>query len=115
VQRHQSGIYGGVAYSVANRTQEIGIRVALGAAAGDVVGMIVRGGGGLALAGVAIGAAVAAALAPMLRALLFGIAPLDPLTFAAVTLVSLLVAAIATYIPARRATRVDPLIALRSE
>jgi putative ABC transport system permease protein len=109
------GIYGVVAHSVAQRTQEISVRVALGADTTDVVTMIVRGGVGLALTGAAIGSAAAAGLAPTLSSLLFGIAPLDPPTFAGVTILLLLVAAIATYIPARRAASIDPMVALRSE
>jgi putative ABC transport system permease protein len=109
------GIYGVVSYSVAQRTQEIGIRLALGADPATVVAMIVRSGMGLAALGVALGAAGAAALAPMLQSLLFGVKPLDAPTFAAVSLLLLAVAALATYIPARRATQVDPMTALRTE
>jgi putative ABC transport system permease protein len=109
------GIYGVVAYSVAQRTQEIGIRLALGADGGAVVGMIVRRGMALAGLGVVIGTCAAAALAPLLGALLFGVKPLDPPTFASVALLLLGVAALATYVPARRATKVDPMLALRSE
>ena len=109
------GIYGVVAYSVAQRTQEIGIRLALGASPSAVVGMIVRGGLGLAIVGVAIGTAAAAALAPALESLLFGVKPLDAPTFASVAVLLLAVAALATYIPARRATQVDPMTALRNE
>ncbi len=109
------GIYGVVAYAVAQRTQEIGIRLALGANPSAVVGMIVRGGLGLAIVGVAIGTAAAAALAPALQSLLFGVKPLDAPTFASVALLLLAVAALATYIPARRATQIDPMTALRTE
>jgi putative ABC transport system permease protein len=109
------GIYGVVAYSVAQRTQEIGIRLALGANATAVVGMIVRSGMTLAAIGVALGAIAAAAVAPMLRSLLFGVKPVDAPTFAAVALLLLAVAALATYVPARRATKVDPMTALRAE
>ena len=109
------GIYGVVAYSVAQRTQEIGIRLALGADGRAVVGMILRRGMALAGAGVAIGTAAAAALAPMLGALLFGVKPLDAPTFVSVALLLLAVAALATYLPARRATKVDPMLALRQE
>jgi predicted permease len=109
------GIHGVVAYSVAQRTREIGIRVALGADAAGVVAMILRGGIRIALLGVVIGTAAAVACAPMLEALLFGIAPLDVPTFVSVALLLLFVAIVATYIPARRATRVDPVVALRSE
>jgi ABC-type antimicrobial peptide transport system permease subunit len=109
------GIYGVIAYSVAQRTQEIGIRLALGANPSAVVRMIVRGGLGLATVGVAIGTAAAAALAPALQSLLFGVKPLDAPTFASVALLLLAVAALATYIPARRATQIDPMTALRNE
>jgi putative ABC transport system permease protein len=109
------GIYGVVAYSVAQRTQEIGIRLALGAHPSAVVGMIVRGGLGLAAVGIAIGTAAAAALAPALRSLLFGVKPFDAPTFASVALLLFAVAALATYVPARRATKVDPMTALRNE
>ncbi len=108
------GIYGMVAYAVAQRTHEIGIRLAVGASASDVVSMIVREGATLALAGLALGTAAAAALAPTLRALLFGVRPLDPATFAAVAALLMAVALLATYLPARRATRLDPLAALRA-
>lgn len=109
------GIYGVVAYAVAQRTHEIGVRMALGADAAAVVQMMVRSGAALALLGVAIGAAAAAALAPTLKALLFGVKPLDAPSFISAGLVLLIVAIAATYLPARRATRVDPLIAIRSE
>ena len=109
------GIYGVVAYSVAQRTQEIGIRLALGANSTAVVGMIVRRGMALAAIGIALGAVAAAAIAPMLRSLLFGVKPLDAPTFAAVAVLLLAVAALATYVPARRATSVDPMTALRAE
>ncbi len=109
------GIYGVVAYSVAQRTQEIGIRTALGADAGLVVRLIVREGLRLAGLGIAIGLGGAALLAPSLGALLYGVKPLDAPTFVAVALLLLAVAVAATYIPARRAARVDPTIALRSE
>ncbi len=109
------GIYGVVAYSVAQRTQEIGIRTALGADAGRVVRLVLREGLALAALGVAIGTVAAAALAPMLKTLLYGVKPLDAPTFAAVAVLLLSVAVAATYVPARRAARVDPTLALRSE
>lgn len=109
------GIYGVTGYSVAQRTREIGIRMALGADARATVVMVLRSGLSLAGAGVATGVGAAALLAPTLEALLFGVKPLDPLTFVTVPVVLLAVAPAATYVPARRATKVDPMLALRSE
>jgi putative ABC transport system permease protein len=109
------GVYGVVAYSVAQRTHEIGVRMAIGARPGDVVRMIVEEGGRLALAGVVAGLALAIAAARLMRGLLFDISAADPTTFVAAPLALLTVALLASYIPARRATRVDPMIALRGE
>jgi putative ABC transport system permease protein len=109
------GIYGVLAYSVTERTHEIGIRMALGAARSDVLRMVVREGMMLGLAGVAIGVAAALATTRVLTSFLFGIQPADPVTLAAVSLLTILVAATASYVPARRATRVDPLVVLRWE
>jgi putative ABC transport system permease protein len=109
------GLYGLIAYSVAQRGREIGIRMAMGAAASSVVRMIVREGVWLAVLGTLIGAAGAAALAPALRALLYGVEPFDLPTFAAVAVLLLAVAAAATWVPARRATAVDPTTALRAD
>jgi putative ABC transport system permease protein len=109
------GIYGVVTYSVAQRTREIGIRMTLGADPDSVVWMVLRGGMTLAVAGIALGTAAAAELSPALASLLFGVKPLDPLTFGSVALLLLIVAALATWVPARRATRVDPAVALRCE
>lgn len=110
-----AGIYGVTAYTVTQRTQELGIRIALGAQVSDVLKMIL--GQGMAVIGVGLIAGLAAALGLMrlLRSLLFGVGENDPLTFVAITAVLVLVALIACYIPARRATKVDPLDALRSE
>jgi putative ABC transport system permease protein len=109
------GIYGVVAYSVALRTQEIGIRMALGAQRQDVLRLVLGQGARIAFFGVAIGLAAAAALARLLSSLLFSVSASDPLTFAAVAVLLIAVALLACYIPARRALRVDPIIALRYE
>ncbi len=109
------GIYGVMAYSVAERTQEIGIRMALGAQQSDVLRLIIRNGVMLTLIGVAIGLALALALTQLMTTLLFGITPNDATTFAAVSAFLILVALLACYVPARRATKVDPLVALRYE
>ena len=109
------GIYGVISYSVAQRTHEIGVRVALGAARRDVVSLIVRQGLRLALAGIAAGVLGAWGLTRFLASLLFGVKPADPLTFASVCLILSAAAALASYIPARRATKVDPMVALRYE
>jgi len=109
------GIYGVVAYAVTERTHEIGVRLALGATARDVVAMVVGQGLALAVAGAAIGLVAAVALTRLMSSLLYGVTATDPLTFGAVALLLLVVAAGAAWLPARRATSVDPLIALRSE
>ncbi len=109
------GIYGVISYSVAQRTKEFGLRMALGAQGGDVLTLVLRRGMLLTLVGVVVGLAGAIALTRFLSTLLFGVAPTDPLTFAAVSLLLVIVAFLASYIPARRATRVDPMIALRYE
>ncbi|MGH9847265.1 MAG: ABC transporter permease, partial [Blastocatellia bacterium] len=109
------GIYGVTAYAVAERTHEIGIRMALGAAAGDVLKLIVGRGMKLVLPGVAIGLAAAFALTRLMKTLLFGVSATDPATFGAIALVLTLVALVACWIPARRATKVDPMVALRRD
>jgi putative ABC transport system permease protein len=109
------GIYGVMAYSVAQRTSEIGVRMALGAQTGNVLGLVLGEGLRLALLGAAIGLAGSFFAARLLSGMLFGVAPSDPFTFASVAFVLVAVAMAACYIPARRATRVDPLVALRYE
>ncbi|HJZ71981.1 MAG TPA: ABC transporter permease [Vicinamibacterales bacterium] len=107
------GVYGVVAYSVAQRTHEIGVRMAIGARPGDVVRMVVEEGGRLGLAGVVVGSLLAAAAARLIRGLLFDVSAGDPATFIAAPFVLLFVALLASYLPARRATRIDPNEVLR--
>ena len=109
------GIYGVMSYSVSQYTREIGIRMALGARAADVLELIVRQGMALVLIGLAVGAAGALALTRVMSSLLFDVKPWDPLTLSSVSVLLAAVAFAANYIPARRATRVDPMIALRYE
>jgi putative ABC transport system permease protein len=109
------GIYGVLAYSVNQRTREIGLRIALGARADGVVRLVVKEGMGVALAGIGAGVVTAAALGQGISSLVYGIAQRDPLTFAGVAALLALVALAACSVPARRASRVDPIVALREE
>jgi putative ABC transport system permease protein len=109
------GIYGVISYLVGQRTHEIGVRMALGAEGGDVMRLVLGHGASMALVGVAIGIAAALGLTRLMASQLFGVSPHDPLTFAAVAVLLFVVAVAACYIPARRAMRVDPIVALRHE
>lgn len=107
------GIYGVISFMVGQRTHEIGLRMALGAQHRDVMRLVLGEGVKMALVGVAGGAAAALGLTRLMVNELFGVAPQDPLTFAAVAIVLTLVALLACYLPARHAVRVDPMVALR--
>jgi putative ABC transport system permease protein len=109
------GIYGVISYIVGERTHEIGIRLALGATSRDILSAVLRQGLQLAIAGAAAGLVCALAVSRLMAGLLYGVKPTDPLTFVAVTLLLMIVAVFACYLPARRALRVDPMIALRCE
>jgi putative ABC transport system permease protein len=109
------GIYGVISYLVSERTHEIGIRLALGAQRSDILRMVVRQGLGLAIAGAAVGLVCALIVSHLMAGLLYGVRPTDPVTFAGVALLLIGVALLACYIPARRAIRVDPLVALRHD
>ena len=109
------GLYGVISRSVTQRTNEIGIRMALGATSNNIVGLVLREGMTLAATGVALGVAVSYAAARLLTALLFGITPTDVVSFALASTCLLLFAFVASYLPARRATRIDPAVSLRSE
>jgi ABC-type antimicrobial peptide transport system permease subunit len=109
------GVYGALSYSVSERTKEIGVRMALGAARANVLGMVLRRAIGVVFAGIAIGTAGALMSTRVLMRFLFEVKPSDPATFVVVCLVLALSALAACWVPARRATRVDPMIALRYE
>jgi ABC-type antimicrobial peptide transport system permease subunit len=109
------GIYGVISYLVGQRTHEIGIRMAMGAQRGDVLKLVLGQAGRMAVIGIVLGVAAALGLTQLLSRLLFGVRPTDPLTFAATALLLLGIALLACYVPARRAARIDPMIALRYE
>ena len=109
------GIFGVTSYSVTHRTREIGIRMALGADRTSVLGLVLRQGLTLAAIGIGIGLAAGAAGSRLIQSLLFGVKPMDPLTFAGAGLLFILVTLAGSYVPARRAANVDPIKALRAE
>jgi putative ABC transport system permease protein len=109
------GIYGVISYIVSERTHEIGIRLALGAQSRNILRMVLREGLGLAIAGTAVGLVCALIVSRLMAGVLYGVRPTDPLTFAGVTILLIGVSLLACYIPARRAMRVDPIVALRYE
>ena len=109
------GLYGVIAYAVSQRTREIGIRIALGARPAEIRQMFVRYGLGLCAMGITIGLGAAAALTRLMKSLLFGVAPMDPVTFAAVPITLMIATLAACYLPARRVSAVDPVECMRAE
>jgi putative ABC transport system permease protein len=109
------GLYGVTAYTVARRRTEIAIRMALGAQRSQVIGMVLRRGLALTAIGIAVGVALAAAVTRYIEGLLFGVTPVDPATFLGVSVIFVAVAGLASYMPARRASKIDPMSALRAE
>jgi ABC-type antimicrobial peptide transport system permease subunit len=109
------GVYGVMAYLVSQGTRELGIRLALGAAPRDLLALVIRQGMVVALVGTALGLAGAMLLTRFMRSLLFGVRPSDPLTFVVIAATLTVVALAASYVPARRAARIDPIVSLRSE
>ena len=109
------GIYGVIAYAATQRTREIGVRMALGAQIGDVRRMFLRYGLSLTATGIVLGIGVAVVLTRVMSAFLFGVGPMDPMTYAVVSALLGSVALLAAYLPARRAARVDPIVALRAD
>jgi ABC-type antimicrobial peptide transport system permease subunit len=109
------GLYSTMTYAISRRTREIGLRMALGARVGDVLKMVVGQGMSMVVVGIAIGLSSAFILTRVISGLLFGVSATDPLTFGAITILLILVALLACLIPARRAARVNPMIALRSD
>jgi ABC-type antimicrobial peptide transport system permease subunit len=109
------GLYGVLSFLVTQRTREVGVRMALGAEAGQVVRMVVRRGLALAAVGAIVGIVVAALVTRFLQSLLFGVSAIDPVVFALMTTATLTIAGLASWIPARRASGVDPMVALRHE
>jgi putative ABC transport system permease protein len=109
------GVFGVLAYTVEQRSREFGVRIALGATPTNVLGLVANGAARVIAAGVVIGLVLAAALGQTVASFLFGVSPVDPMTFGAATLVAIVTAVVATAVPAWRATRVDPVEAFRSE
>jgi putative ABC transport system permease protein len=109
------GTYGVISYSVAERTQEVGIRMALGASRADIIALVIGQALIVGVIGTAIGLGAAYGLTRVMTTLLFGVSPTDPITFALVSLFLMSVSLLASYLPARRATRIDPIFALRYE